>query len=164
MNEKDPLGHDRADGGGRLGLQTVRYAVLPHGGTREKDKAWREAHAFQAPLRDRQMPVAGRGNIDHNRREMAGVDTSTRACYLATEPEQLALSAFRRARDREATVARFWNIGAAAVRGALTPPGAKAAPRVYLNEDRQEDLPVDVDGTASVSVWPKRIVTVEFAV
>ncbi|HEY3412424.1 MAG TPA: glycoside hydrolase family 38 C-terminal domain-containing protein [Armatimonadota bacterium] len=162
MIKHDPLGHDRTPDAQCQRTLTFHYAVLPHQGTWEEDKVWKAAHAFNTPLLAMQTPEAERESPDYNRVRLALPAREGGGPGLLLEPDSLVLSAYKMAQDRHTRIVRFWNIGTQVAEGRAGIPGAKAAWRVNMNEERQRGLPIMEDGTVAITAKPKEIVTVEF--
>jgi alpha-mannosidase len=165
MRKHDPLGQDRTPDAQCQRTLTFHYAVLPHQGTWEEDKVWKCAHALNTPLLAMQTPEAERQNPDYNRTRKPSPSGRGAGCDgpgLVLEPDSLVLSAYKMAQDRDTRIVRFWNIGTQVAKGRVGIPGAKAAWRVNMNEERQESLPIIDDGSVAISVKPKEIVTIEF--
>src|SRR6185437_5589564 len=110
-----------------LGKNEAHYAIYPHAGGWEDARAWREGHAFRAPLRCIQAGVAYNGELDTVQRQNARLgrpdDQPTlplRHSYLELAPDTVVLSALKLAEDRDSLVARVFNIGTEAVDAVLT--------------------------------------------
>lgn len=167
MIKHDSMGHDRTPDAQCQRTLTFHYAVLPHQGTWEEDKVWKHAHAFNTPLLAMQTPEAERESPDHNRVRLPlprgeGWGEGSGLRGLVLEPDCLVLSAYKMAQDRDTRIVRFWNIGTQVAESHVGIPGAKAAWRVNMNEERQETLPIMDNGSVALSVNPKEIVTIEF--
>ncbi|HUT73735.1 MAG TPA: glycoside hydrolase family 38 C-terminal domain-containing protein [Armatimonadota bacterium] len=132
-----------------LGEHEFRYAIYPHAGTWEHAGVYREAESHSLPL---EVAQAGKH----------GGDLPKELSLLTIEPEAVALSALKRAEDRETLVARIYNPTAHDVTATLAAykPIASAA-LLNLNEEVQEHLTPD-GSKLSLPLKAKQIATVEF--
>ncbi|MGQ9698921.1 MAG: alpha-mannosidase, partial [Armatimonadota bacterium] len=127
------------------GTYTFRYAVAPHRGFWSDALIWRQGHALTAPLLAVQTE-------DHD-----GMLPPTNS-FLLLDPPELVLSAVKRAEDDELLVVRFYNISSEPVAGTLGIPGMVHAWTANLNEEKQDEIPVN-EGLAAIEAGPKQIVT-----
>lgn len=133
-----------------LGEHEFRYAIYPHAGKWDQAGVHREAELYSLPL---EVAQAGKH----------GGDLPKELSLLSAEPEAVALSALKRAEDRETLVARIYNPTAHDVTAVLTAyrPIASAA-LLNLNEEAQQQLS-PAGRKLSLPLKAKQIATVELA-
>ena len=86
-------------GGQGLGMQTARYAILPHAGDWQNEgSVLREAQAFEAPLRA--LPMEQRDG-----------DLPASWSFVHVMPDAVAISAIKRAESGEGLIVRLYNPG-----------------------------------------------------
>lgn len=156
-------------GGQCLREITYRLAIIPHAGTWDQAEVWREAHAFVAGVRavtfDKQDPTLfGRGTGHEGKQP----GTEVVRALLRVEGKNAVLSAVkgsdRETGDRRGIIVRLYNPTDAATTARLTfARPVQAAQLTNLDEEPLADLPVAADGSVSVSLKPKKIVTVRIA-
>ena len=132
-------------GGQCPGKHTFRIALFPHAGDWKAGKVWKQAHQFATPLKPLQCPAADRP-----------------ACrtYVEVGPDQLILSALKRAEDRDTLIIRFFNTTDEDVAEATCRvPGAKRLRVVNLDEEPQGEW--TAGDSLSLPVGAKKIITVE---
>jgi len=131
-----------------LGEQQFEYSVYPHDGDWEEARAYQAAHSFNAPLEI--------------------VDTSLHSGQLplsysmvSLEPEELVISAIKKAEDSDELVIRFYNISDQKVTGKLsTPQQIQKAVMTNLLEEPLAEVQVS-DGSLILSVERHQIVTLK---
>jgi len=131
-----------------LGEHEFRYAIYPHAGRWDQAAVQREAELYSLPL---EVAQAGKH----------GGDLPKELSLLSVEPQAVALSALKRAEDRETLVVRIYNPTGEDVTAVLTAykPIASAA-LLNLNEEAQE--PLSPKGNKlSLPLKAKKIATVE---
>jgi len=131
-----------------LGEHEFRYAIYPHAGRWDQAAVHREAELYSLPLEVAQVGKHGG-------------DLPKELSLLSVEPAAVALSALKRAEDRETLVARIYNPTGEDVTAALTAykPIASAA-LLNLNEEPQEALSPK-GNKLSLPLKAKKIATVE---
>lgn len=144
IEPRDPVPEGQCPGAYRF-----EYALAPHAGDKPIEQIAEDAAAFNAPLRVQQT--------EHH----AGSQPKTYS-FLALEPAALQLSAIKRAEDRDSMIVRCFNTTDQPVRGVLRMAGEfRTAYRVNLDEERNDQLAVDHDGTLLIEAAPWQIVTIE---
>ncbi|HEX2999931.1 MAG TPA: glycosyl hydrolase-related protein [Armatimonadota bacterium] len=148
LSDADAPGSPETPGAQCLGRQVCRYAIYPHAGSWEEADVWQQAHAFNTPVRCVQA-TEHPGELPAN------------ASLLELRPNNLVLSAVKRAEDEEAVIVRFYNPTAVPAEGDLRLHfPVTAAYRANLNEECGEALPVSDDGRRiHVTARGKEIVT-----
>jgi alpha-mannosidase len=93
------------------------------------------------------------------------VQLSSRAEWLKLEPQNLILTAMKKAEDEDNLVLRFYEAEGRGVDATirLAKP-LRRAWRTSLIEEEQEPLPTSPDGALRIQVRPWEIVTVKVAV
>jgi len=131
-----------------LGEHEFRYAIYPHAGKWDDADVHREAELYSLPL---EVAQAGKH----------GGDLPKELSLLSIEPAAVALSALKRAEDREALVVRIYNPTARDLTAVLTAykPIAAAA-LLNLNEEPQQRLSPS-GNKLSFPLPAKKIATVE---
>ena len=130
------------------GVHTWRYGILPHAGDWDQGGVLLEAERFVLPLEAAQAGRT-RGSLPRT------------FGFLELRPERLAVTAFKRAEDRDTLILRFFNPSWEDVEGELIL--GKVPSEVWLcnlNEERQEPVPVS-GNTLKIPVGHKKIVTLE---
>jgi len=134
------------------GVYTFEYAVMPHKGDYVDGNVARLAEAYVS------QPVM----VSTWRH---GGELPPVASFCEVEPEELVVTAFKRAEDRDSVIVRFYNAGLKTVEGHVRFYKALAeAHLVKLSEERVEKLAVEDGNSVSIQVKPKKIVSVEFVV
>jgi alpha-mannosidase len=102
---------------------------MPYGGNWLGARVWEEAARFNLPLVA--VRVEGRGRLPES------------YSFLRVEPEELVVSAIKRAEDDEALIVRLYNIADQEARGALgLHIGIAEAVETNLNEEEKEALEI----------------------
>ena len=116
-----------------LGTHSFEYALLPYGGDWLQARIWEEAARFKLPLIAARIEGGGKLPRVYS--------------FLQVEPEELVVSAVKRAEEDEALIVRLYNIADDEVEGHIRFHQRIArAVEANLNEEEGEALPV-VDGT-----------------
>jgi mannosylglycerate hydrolase len=137
-------------GGQSLRTMVFEYALYPHAGDWAAGGVYEEAEAFNAPPVLYQASAHAEGTLP------------PAASLFAVEPADLVLSAFKQAEDRESFILRLCNPTRDSLEGRVSVPARVGkAWRTNLNEQREEEIPVEEAGSVRVSVPPGRIVTIE---
>ncbi len=111
------------------GENSYEYSLLFHPGDWRRARAWRFAHDFNSPLVARQA----------DSREDGGQPAQMSLLSLA--PDNLVISAVKKAEDDKGIVVRFWNTTAEETRGELSfYRKLKAAYLANMNEERGRRL------------------------
>jgi len=133
-----------------LGEHEFRYAIYPHAGTWDAAGVLQEAELYSLPL---EAAEAGKH----------GGDLPKEMSLLSIEPAAVALSALKRAEDRETMVARIYNPTGKDVTAKLTAykPISSAA-LLNMNEEMQQKL-APKGRQVSFPLAAKKIATVEVA-
>jgi alpha-mannosidase len=114
-------------GGQGLGVQTARYAIVPHAGDWQTEGAiLREAQAFEAPLRA--LPTEQRDG-----------DLPVSWSFVQVAPDAVAISAIKRAESGEGLIVRLCNPGDQPQETVLT----FGAPLTDAREVRLDEEPLD---------------------
>lgn len=106
-----------------LGKQVFRYAVMPTQGNWVKAKVWQAAHEHNAPPR---TVVTGlrRGELPLSQ------------SFVKVEPENLVVTAVKKAEKSDALIVRVWNTTPQEVEASVTLPGGfRSAVLTNLNEE-----------------------------
>jgi len=159
-----------------LGWNHFDYAICPLTKTWSESDVARLAEAFNLPFRALQVPVdakrleGGRPWTSEDQMEYAyrprpGADANLppELSFLSVKNPLVRVSAVKLAEDRPAKIVRLYNLSDADQAcdvqiGWL----ATTCWRCRLDEERLEELTLR-DGTVSLSIGPKKIVTLEFA-
>jgi alpha-mannosidase len=121
-------------GGQGLGMQTARYAILPHAGDWQAYGAvLREAQALEAPLRA--LPAEQRDG-----------DLPASWSFVHVTPDAVAISAIKRAESGDGLIVRLYNPGDQPQETALT----FGAPLADVREVRLDEEPLDDDGQGGI--------------
>ena len=145
-----------------LGKHRFEYAILPHKGTWLEARVWQQAHQHNVPMlavqtRLRQIYVGQAGEHDG--------ELPMEYSFVEISPPELIITAIKKAHDRDALIVRFFNITDENVHQArVKVQKATSARTVNLNEEPGTDLVLDDDGSVTLDVPAKKIVTIEFGV
>lgn len=132
-----------------LGMHTMRYGLYVHQGGWEKGKVYQQALAFNTPFRAAQM---GRqeGSLPYSQ------------SFLQIKPDDLILSALKKAEDRETVIVRLYNPTQTLIKGKLSfGKEFSQAYQVNLNEERLKKIELADKKLIPLSVPPKKIIGVE---
>lgn len=129
-----------------LGEQQFEYSVYPHNGNWEEARAWQTAHSFNAP--------------------MEIIDTSLHSGQLppsysmvSLRPEELVISAIKKAENGDELVIRFYNISDQRVTGKLSiPQQVEMATMTNFLEEPLAEVQIS-DGSLILAVEKHQIVT-----
>ena len=117
-----------------LGKHEFEYAIVPHEGNWRDAKVWQMAHGFNAPLEVVESPP-GPGSLP---KELS---------VVSLWPEELVITAIKKAESDDAVVVRLYNISDTPVTGRLTLfPGIEKAMVTTLSEDPLEEVPLPNGG------------------
>jgi alpha-mannosidase len=121
-------------GGQGLGVQTARYAILPHAGDWQTEGAvLREAQAFEAPLRA--LPT-----------EQHDGELPASWSFVHVTPDAVAISAIKRSESGEGLIVRLYNPGDQPQETV----GAFGAPLADVREVRLDEEPLNDDRRGAV--------------
>ena len=131
-----------------LGTYTFRYAMFPHAGSHDGAKVWRQAHSHNVPVRALQT-TTHEGELP------------AQFGFVRVEPDNLVVSAIKKAERTEAIILRFYNTTDEPVEGVVSFGNEVGAVNlVNLNEEFQREL-ASATNTVKIAVKPKQIVTLE---
>lgn len=126
------------------------YAMYPHRGSWAEGSVYREAEEMNVPLAPYQVTPHRMGHLPEQ------------FSFLAVEPANLILSAFKKAEDRDAFILRLFNPTDQPVAGRIQfPQNLKRAYVTNLNETRQTELIMKDPGCIEVTAAPRKIITLE---
>ena len=133
-----------------LGKHCLEYAVLVHKGDWKSAYVYRQANQFNTPLKAIQTD----GHHGTLPREMS---------FATIEPEELVVTAVKKAEKEESLILRFYNITDEAVQGkARFYRPIKEAVLTNFNEETLEGKLIKVDGReASLDTGPAKIITLK---
>lgn len=130
-----------------IGKHTVRYSVIPFVNTFEEAKPWVLAYQFTAPLRS-VITLPSKGSLP------------SAYSLLKVEPQELVLSAVKKAEKEDALIVRFYNIASYEVDGRITL--SEAPKRVVLANLLEEDIEeLSANQQLEVKVKPFQIITLK---
>jgi alpha-mannosidase len=128
-----------------IGRYSFDYAVIPHSGRQQA--AIEQAHAFAVPLRA--IPTYAHGG-----------PLGSIGSFVRVKPEQLEVSTVKESEGGKELVVRLWNVGPDACRGEIRFwQRPHSIVRCNLGERALDALPVRQDGSVSIEVAGKQIVT-----
>ncbi len=133
-----------------LGPHTFRYAIIPHSDTWDEARIWQEAHALRYPL-------VGR-TVGFHQGELQTDDL----CMFELEPQELVVSALKKAEREDALVLRLYNISREDVIGRLVSRRPLAAARLAnLNEEPLPNGSLEISDQHGIEfpARPSQIVT-----
>jgi len=130
-----------------LGKHRVRYAVIPFVDNFEEARPWVLAYQFTAPLRS-VVTLPHKGSLP------------SAFSFLKIEPQELVLSAVKKAEKEDALLVRFFNIASYEVGGSITL--AEAPKRAVLANLLEEDVEeLNAGKQLEVKVKPFQIITLK---
>lgn len=136
-------------GGQSLGMQEYEYSIYPHRGYWDEAFVYKETTCFNVPLR--LVQTSCHSGVLPLKQE-----------FISVEPENLVVSAIKKAEDRESIVIRLFNPTDDALKGRIKVYSSiKEAFLTNLNEERQQSLNIIGDNEISVEAGSNKIVTVE---
>lgn len=131
-----------------LGEQQFEYSIYPHNESWKEARAWQVAHSFNAPLEVIETPIHP-GELP---------PTSS---MISLEPEELVISAIKKAENEDELVVRFYNVSDKEVTGKLSASQQiETAVTTNLLEEPLEKVQVS-DGAVALSVKQHQIVTLK---
>jgi mannosylglycerate hydrolase len=132
-----------------LGTHIARYAIIPFVNSFEEAKPWLLAYQFVAPLRS-VVTFPKEGSLP------------TQYSLLKIEPEELVLSALKKAEKEDALILRFYNIASYEVEGKIT--FTEVPKKVVLSNLAEEDVEqMSADKELEVKVKPYQIITLKLS-
>lgn len=133
-----------------LRTMDFEYAIHPHAGDWARGNVYREAALLNVPLAPYQVTPHGHGTLP------------LKAGFLSLSPDNLIVSALKKAEDRDTTILRVFNPTPEMVDGELEVAGRiKGAWLVNLNEERACEAPVAGENKVRIQAGPYKIVTLE---
>lgn len=133
------------------GAHIFEYSILPHQGTWKTSKAYRQAYSFNVPL------------IAHETTIHEG-DLPAEASFIRVEPDELVVTAIKKAERGDELVVRFYNITNKTIRGKIqTILPMEKAYEASLDERVLQEMASDSEGIINLNVGPHRITTVKLA-
>ena len=139
-------------GGQSIGVQEYEYAIYPHAGDWNSGKVYVEAEKFNVSLKPIQTS-RHKGNLP------------LELGFITVKPEELVVSAIKKAEDRDTYVVRLFNPTEAIVKGSIEVFSViKEAYKTNLNEKRLEDIMVKDGHRIDIEVKRNKIVTFEFVI
>lgn len=130
-----------------LGKHSVRYAIIPFVNAFEEAKPWVLAYQFTAPLKSL-ITLPHQGSLPPV------------FSLLKIEPQELVLSALKKAEKEDALIVRFYNIASYAVEGKITL--AEVPKRAVLANLLEEDMEeLIANQQLEVKVKPFQIITLK---
>lgn len=162
-----------------LGKHRFRYAVMPHSGTWAEANVWKASEQFNLPLVLAQTAPTEGGT------------EPTRKSFLEVAPDTLNISAVKRGESGEGWIVRVFNPFSKTVEASIRLNGGfqpaasipspverlqkdmalptnapktkwKSVRLVSLEELIEKDLKLKSDGSCTVQIPPKKIITIEF--
>jgi len=131
-----------------LGQHTFEYAILPQSGSWEASPIYQEENQYSIPIKYLDMP--GQSG-----------ELPARLSFIQIKPDQLMVSAIKKAYSNDNLIIRLFNPTGKTVKGNLKIfPGITKAWLADLNEEKQAKIPVRSNGSIPLNVKPKKIVTV----
>jgi mannosylglycerate hydrolase len=126
------------------------YSLYPHEGDWSKGKVYSEAEKLNVRLAPYQVTPHSKGTLP------------LKHSFFSVAPENLIVSAFKKAEDRESCILRLYNPTNKEIKGniKLYVP-FKAAYITNLNEERFSKLNGDDSKNITISVDPNKITTIE---
>lgn len=130
---------------------TFDYALYPHQGDWAQAEVYAQAEALNAPLAPFQLSA----------HQQTGT-LPAEASFYAVEPNNLVVSAFKQAQDRETCILRVFNPTSEPIRGVIRIKALlKAAYLTDLNETRGNELALQDASAVPIEAAPGQIVTIE---
>jgi len=131
-----------------LGEHEFEYSVYPHEGTWEEAKSWQVAHGFNAPL-----------NVVETGLHSGKLPNSF--SLFTTEPDELVVSAVKKAEKDDALVIRLYNVSDKQVTGKLSAfTSLKGVWKVNMLEETLEEIEYS-DDSFSFDVRGHEIITLK---
>jgi mannosylglycerate hydrolase len=129
---------------------TMKYGICFHKGNWEEGEVYQKALKFNTPLRTAQIGKHS-GTLPFSKG------------YLQVEPSALAVTAVKKAQDRNSIIVRVFNPTDKTIKANMqTGFDYKETYLVNLNEERQEKIQSASNGTIEMKITGKKIVTIEF--
>jgi mannosylglycerate hydrolase len=140
-------------GGQCLRLMEFEYALYPHAGNWVKAKVYKQAQSLNTGVTVYQTTSHKQGHLGQCQ------------SLFSIEPENLILSAFKRAEDSDSYILRVFNPTDETLKGKITMPvELKQVYMANLNEERKEAIKLSSPKTFDVTVEKGKIITLEMVV
>jgi mannosylglycerate hydrolase len=128
------------------------YSLYPHHGDWADGCVYAEAEKVNCPQASYQVTPHTLGSLP------------PKCSFLSVEPENLVVSAFKRAEDRDTCILRVFNPTDRPIAGTITVAApVKNAWLTDMNENRRQTIPIHCPGVIKIVVEPNKIVTVELS-
>ena len=129
------------------------YSIYPHEGNWEQGNVYAESEKINTPFSSYQITQHNMGYLP------------PRSAFVSIQPENLILSAFKKAEDRDTYIMRLFNPASRDIEGeiGLFIP-FKTAYLTDMNEGRKSRLQVNDRNTVLITVGVSKIVTLEFEI
>jgi mannosylglycerate hydrolase len=132
------------------GEMEFEYSIYPHDGNWEKGNVYSEAEKLNKPLAPYQITQHSMGHLPEKH------------SFFEVKPENLILSAFKRAEDRNTFIMRLYNPTGNILEGQIRfEVPIKQAYLVNLNEEQLEEIKVDEMHNINIQVSTNKIITLE---
>lgn len=140
------------DGSQLLREMEFEYAIYPHEGDWKQAKVYGQAEGLNVPVAVYQVTGSTKGTLPPS------------IGFLSVEPENLILSAFKKAEDRDSYIIRLFNPTHETLKGRVKIPAEiKEAYVTNLNEERISKMEVE-SSSFMVEAGSNKIITVEFVI
>jgi alpha-mannosidase len=131
-----------------IGRHTFEYAILTQPGSWEAAPLYREENQYSIQIKCLQIPRQ-KGQLP---------PTSS---FVLIKPDELMVSAIKKSYNDDEVIIRLFNPTGKLLRGSLDIlPGIKDAWLTDLNEEKKRKIPVRSNGTITLEVEPKKIITI----
>lgn len=131
-----------------IGEHGFEYSILPYSGTWEKALVWKQAMDFNTPLIGSR--IEGKGKLPQE------------FSFLSVKPDELVVSAIKKAEADNSLLVRLYNITDRTVEGHIeTYRELKRAVGTNLNEEPKGELPVELNSKVPLTVKGFEIKTVK---
>lgn len=141
------------DGSQLLREMDFEYSIYPHDGNWIQGNVYSEAESLNVPL----APYQVNGNTIGSLPE--------KYSFLSIKPDNLVLSAFKKAEDRDSFIIRLFNPTDEEIHGTIQlGVNINEAYMTNLNEERLNDLLIENKNSIKIDVATNKIITVELVV
>ncbi|MCG2676239.1 glycosyl hydrolase-related protein, partial [bacterium] len=133
-----------------IGKHEFEYSILPYCRTWEEAQIWKQTIDFNVPLIGSR--IEGKGELPQE------------FSFLSVEPDELVISAIKKAEENNSLIVRLYNITDRTVEGYIaTYKELKRVTETNLNEEPKKELPMELNSKVPLTVKGFEIKTIKLS-